>query len=148
MKKINTEFVVGLFMLTGFLAFVYLSVQMGEFSIFSLEKNYQREAEFDNVSGLKIGATVEIAGVTIGKVSEISLGEEDVAKVVLLINRGIEISADSIASIRTQGLIGDKYIKITQGGDEESLTDGGVIFDTESSIDIEELVSKYIFESE
>ena len=148
MKKINTEFVVGLFMLTGFLAFAYLSVQMGEFSIFSLEKNYRIEAEFDNASGLKVGATVEIAGVRIGKVSEISLGEEDVAKVVLLINRDVEVSADSIASIRTQGLIGDKYIKITQGGDEESLTDGGVIFDTESSIDIEELVSKYIFESD
>jgi phospholipid/cholesterol/gamma-HCH transport system substrate-binding protein len=148
MKKINTEFVVGLFMLAGFLAFAYLSSQMGEFSVFSLEKNYQLEAEFDNVSGLKVGATVEIAGVTIGKVSEISLGEEDLAKVVLLLNRDVEVSADAIASIRTQGLIGDKYIKIIQGGDEESLTDGGVIFDTESSIDIEELVSKYIFESD
>ena len=148
MKKINTEFVVGLFMLAGFLAFAYLSSQMGEFSVFSLEKNYQIVAEFDNVSGLKVGATVEIAGVTIGKVSEISLGEEDLAEVVLLINRDVEVSADAIASIRTQGLIGDKYIKIIQGGDEESLTDGGVIFDTESSIDIEELVSKYIFESD
>jgi len=148
MKKINTEFVVGLFMLAGFLAFAYLSSQMGEFSVFSLERNYQLEAEFDNVSGLKVGATVEIAGVTIGKVSEISLGEEDLAEVVLLINRDVEVSADAIASIRTQGLIGDKYIKIIQGGDEESLTDGGGIFDTESSIDIEELVSKYIFESD
>lgn len=148
MKQINTEFVVGLFMLTGFLAFAYLSSQMGEFSIFSLESNYQLGAEFDNVSGLKVGATVEIAGVTIGKVSEISLGEEDLAKVVLLLNRDVEVSADAIASIRTQGLIGDKYIKIIQGGDEESLTEGGVIFDTESSIDIEELVSKYIFESD
>ena len=148
MKKINTEFVVGLFMLAGFLAFAYLSSQMGEFSVFSLEKNYQIVAEFDNVSGLKVGATVEIAGVTIGKVSEISLGKEDLAKVVLLINRDVEVSADAIASIRTQGLIGDKYIKIIQGGDEESLTDGGIIFDTESSIDIEELVSKYIFESD
>jgi phospholipid/cholesterol/gamma-HCH transport system substrate-binding protein len=148
MKKINTEFVVGVFMLAGFLAFAYLSSQMGEFSIFSLEKNYQVVAEFDNVSGLKVGATIEIAGVTIGKVSDISLGEEDLAKVVLLINRDVEISADAIASIRTQGLIGDKYIKLIQGGDEESLTDGGIIFDTESSIDIEELVSKYIFESD
>lgn len=148
MKKINTEFVVGLFMLAGFLAFAYLSSQMGEFSIFSLERNYQIEAEFDNVSGLKVGATVEIAGVTIGKVSEISLGEEDLAKLTLLINRDVDVTADAIASIRTQGLIGDKYIKITQGADEETLGDGGAIFDTESSIDIEELVSKYIFESD
>jgi len=147
MKKINTEFIVGLFMIAGFLSFAYLSSQMGEFSVFSLERNYQIEAEFDNVSGLKVGATVEIAGVTIGKVSEISLGEGDLAKVILLINRNVKVTADAIASIRTQGLIGDKYVKIIQGGDEELLADGGVIFDTESSIDIEELVSKYIFES-
>jgi len=147
MKKINTEFIVGLFMVAGFLSFAYLSSQMGEFSVFSLERNYQIEAEFDNVSGLKVGATVEIAGVTIGKVSEISLGEGDLAKVILLINRDVKVTADAIASIRTQGLIGDKYVKIIQGGDEEFLADGGVIFDTESSIDIEELVSKYIFES-
>jgi phospholipid/cholesterol/gamma-HCH transport system substrate-binding protein len=147
MKKINTEFIVGLFMLAGFLSFAYLSSQMGEFSVFSLERNYQIEAEFDNVSGLKVGATVEIAGVTIGKVSKISLGEGDLAKVILLINRDVKVTADAIASIRTQGLIGDKYVKIIQGGDEELLADGGVIFDTESSIDIEELVSKYIFES-
>ena len=148
MKKITTEFVVGLFMLAGFLAFAYLSLQMGEFSIFSLEKKYQIEAEFDNVSGLKVGATVEIAGVTIGKVSGIALGEEDLARVVLLINRDVEVTADAIASIRTQGLIGDKYIKIIQGADEERLKEGGEIFDTESSIDFEELVSKYIFESD
>jgi phospholipid/cholesterol/gamma-HCH transport system substrate-binding protein len=152
MKKINTEFVVGVFMIAGFLAFIYLSSQMGEFSVFSLEKNYQIEAEFDNVSGLKVGATVEIAGVTIGKVSDISLGIDGLAKVVLLINRDVEVTADAIASIRTQGLIGDKYIKITMGAtmgaEDETLKDGGVIFDTESSIDIEELVSKYIFESD
>jgi phospholipid/cholesterol/gamma-HCH transport system substrate-binding protein len=128
MKKITTEFVVGLFMLAGFLAFAYLSSQMGEFSIFSLEKKYQIEAEFDNVSGLKVGATVEIAGVTIGKVSGIALGEEDLARVVLLINRDVEVTADAIASIRTQGLIGDKYIKIIQGADEERLKEGGEIF--------------------
>ena len=148
MKKLNTEFVVGLFMLAGFLAFAYLSSQMGEFSVFSLERNYQLEAQFDNVSGLKVGATIEIAGVTIGKVSEISLGKEGLAKVALLINQGVDISSDAIASIRTQGLIGDKYIKIIQGADEEMLAEGGEIFDTESAIDFEELVSKYIFESD
>jgi phospholipid/cholesterol/gamma-HCH transport system substrate-binding protein len=121
---------------------------MGEFSIFSLEKKYQIEAEFDNVSGLKVGATVEIAGVTIGKVSGIALGEGDLARVVLLLNRDVEVTADAIASIRTQGLIGDKYIKIIQGADEERLQEGGEIFETESSIDFEELVSKYIFESD
>ena len=148
MKKINTELVVGMFMIAGFLAFVYLSTQMGEFSVFSLERNFRLEAEFDNVTGLKVGAGIEIAGVSIGKVADVSLGEEGLAKVGMLVTRDVNITSDAIASIRTQGLIGDKYIKITQGADEEMLKDGGVIFDTESSIDIEELISKYIFESD
>ena len=148
MKNINTELIIGLFMIAGFLAFGYLSLQMGEFSIFDLEKNYILEAEFDNVSGLKVGAAVETAGVGIGKVSRVGLGEQGLAKVTLLINHDIKVTSDAMASIRTQGLIGDKYIKIIQGADEEMLQEGDAIFDTESSIDFEELVSKYIFESD
>ena len=148
MKNFNTELIIGLFMIAGFLAFGYLSLQMGEFSILNVEKNYMLEAEFDNVSGLKIGAGIEIAGVNIGKVSGISLGEDGLARVTMLINQKIKITQDAIASIRTQGLIGDKYIKIIQGADEEFLAGGGTIFDTESSIDFEELVSKYIFKSD
>lgn len=148
MKKINVELAVGIFMIGGFLAFVYLSLQLGEFSVFSLEKNYRIAAEFDNVSGLKSGATVEIAGVIVGKVSQIALGEDDRASVTMLINREVKITEDSVASVRTQGIIGDKYIKITLGGDEAVLADGGSVFETESVVDIEELVSKYIFERE
>ena len=148
MKNINTELIIGLFMIAGFLAFGYLSLQMGEFSIFNMEKNYMIEAEFDNVSGLKVGAGIEIAGVNIGKVSGINLGEDGLARVTMLINQHIKITEDAIASIRTQGLIGDKYIKIIQGADLEFLAEGGTILDTESSIDFEELVSKYIFKSD
>lgn len=148
MKNINTEVIVGIFMIAGFLAFGYMSLQMGEFSVFDLEKNYSLVAEFDNVSGLKVGATIEIAGVNVGKVSGIGLGEHGLARVTMLVNQDIKITADAIASVRTQGLIGDKYIKIIQGADEEMLSDGGEIFDTESAIDFEELVSKYIFESD
>ena len=148
MKNINTELIIGLFMIAGFLAFGYLSLQMGEFSIFDLEKNYSLEAEFENVSGLKVGAVVETAGVSIGKVAGVGLGENGLARVTMLVNQEIKITTDAIASIRTQGLIGDKYIKIIQGADEEMLGEGGVIFDTESAIDFEELVSKYIFESD
>ncbi len=148
MKKLNVEIVVGLFMITGFLAFGYLSLQMGDFSIFDLKKNYSVVAEFDNVSGLKVGAAIEIAGVNVGKVSGVRLGEQGLARVTMLISREIKITMDAIASIRTQGLIGDKYVKIIQGADSEMLADGGEIFDTESSIDFEELVSKYIFESD
>ena len=148
MKNINTELIVGLFMIAGFLAFGYLSLQMGEFSIFDLEKNYSLKAEFDNVSGLKVGAGIETAGVSIGKVARVTLGENGLARVTMLIKPDIKITADAIASIRTQGFIGDKYIKIIQGADEEMLGEGDLIFDTESSIDFEELVSKYIFKTD
>ena len=148
MKNINTELIIWLFMIAGFLAFGYLSLQMGEFSVFDLENNYSLEAEFDNISGLKVGASIEVAGVGVGKVSRIGLGEEGLAKVTMLINQDVKITADAIASIRTQGLIGDKHIKIIQGADEEMLAEGGFIFDTESAIDFEDLLSKYIFESD
>jgi len=148
MKNFNTELIIGLFMLGGFLAFSYLSLQMGEFSILNFERNYSLEAEFENVAGLKVGAGIEIAGVNIGKVARVGLGEQGLAKVTMLIKPDIMITTDAIASIRTQGFIGDKYIKIIQGADEEMLGEGDLIFDTESSIDFEELVSKYIFQSD
>jgi phospholipid/cholesterol/gamma-HCH transport system substrate-binding protein len=145
MKNINVDAIVGLFVLAGFLAFVYMSLQLGEFSVFSMEKTYSVRAVFGNVSGLKRGALVEMAGVNVGKVSNISLGEDDRAQVELLLNNGVKITDDAIASIKTQGIIGDKYIKISQGGSEELLVDGAVITETESALDLEELVSKYIF---
>ena len=145
MKKISFDAIVGLFVLTGFLAFVYMSLQLGEFSVFSMEKTYVVRANFGNVSGLKRGALVEMAGVNVGKVSKISLAENDQAQVWLQVNNGIKITEDAIASIKTQGIIGDKYIKISQGGSDELLVDGGFITETESAVDLEELVSKYIF---
>ncbi|MFA6497703.1 MAG: outer membrane lipid asymmetry maintenance protein MlaD [Desulfurivibrionaceae bacterium] len=145
MKKINFDAIVGLFVLVGFLAFVYMSLQLGEFSVFSMEKTYSVRANFGNVSGLKRGALVEMAGVNVGKVSHISLAENDQAQVQLQVNKGVKITDDAIASIKTQGIIGDKYIKISQGGSGELLVDGSVITETESAVDLEELVSKYIF---
>ena len=145
MKKINLEILVGLFIIAGFLAFVYVSLQFGEFSVFSMDKNYEIKAEFTNISGLKEGATVEIAGVSVGKVSGISLNDKDRAVVTMRIEKDVPITDDAIASIRTQGIIGDKYVKITQGGSEEYLKNGDTLFDTESAVDIEEMISKYIF---
>lgn len=145
MKKISTDFIVGLFLLAGFGCFVYLSLQLGEFSVFSMEKNYVLSADFNNVSGLKPGASVEMSGVLVGRVFRIELGEHDRAHVTLLLKQAVKVSEDAIASIRTQGIIGDKYVRISQGGLDDFLTDGGVIEETESAVDLEELVSKYIF---
>lgn len=145
MKKFNVELAVGLFMIAGFLCFVYLSLQLGEFSVFAGDRSYTVSAEFDNISGLKVGAILEIAGVNVGRISAVSLGKNERAHVEMQINKGVPVSEDAIASVRTQGIIGDKYIRISQGGSEVMLKDGGRISETESAVDLEEMVSKYIF---
>jgi phospholipid/cholesterol/gamma-HCH transport system substrate-binding protein len=145
MKKINLELVVGLFMIAGFLCFVYLSLQLGEFSVFAGDRSYTVSADFDSVSGLKVGAILEIAGVNVGRVAAVALGKNERAHVEMQIIKGVPVSEDAIASVRTQGIIGDKYIRISQGGSEVMLKDGGRISETESAIDLEEMVSKYIF---
>ena len=145
MKKINFDAIVGLFVVAGFMAFVYMSLQLGEFSVFSMEKTYILQAKFDNVSGLKRGALVELAGVNVGKVSNIALDKNDRALVQFQINNGVKITDDAVASVKTQGIIGDKYVKITEGGAETLLANGGMISETESAVDLEGLVSKYIF---
>jgi phospholipid/cholesterol/gamma-HCH transport system substrate-binding protein len=147
MKKANIEFVVGLFLIFGFLAFAYISLQFGEFSIFSRGQNYTITADFDSAAGLKKGALVTIAGVNVGKVANIRLTEAQQAEVALYLTNDVKVTEDAIASIKTQGIIGDKYIRISQGGSDTYLADGGMISETESAVDLEELISKYIFGS-
>lgn len=144
MKKINIETGVGIFIVIGVLCLTYLSVKLGDVSLFGT-KQYVVKARFANISGLKEGAVVEIAGVTVGKVARIHLDNYE-AFVEMLIDPGVEIPSDAIASIRTQGIIGDKYIKIQPGGSDEYIRSDEEILETESAIELEELVSKYIFE--
>ena len=146
MKKINIETGVGIFIIIGLLSLAYLSVNLGEVSLFGSDQ-YKVTARFANVAGLKAGASVEIAGVAVGKVSNIDI-EDYEAVVDLMINPEIQLQEDVIASIRTQGIIGDKYIKIKTGGAEEYIESGGEILETESAIELEDLVSKYIFDKE
>ncbi len=146
MKKINIETGVGIFIILGLLCLAYLSVKLGDVSLFGTEQ-YTVKARFANVTGLKKGAAVEIAGVRVGKVSNIRLDDYE-ADVELLIDPDVKLQEDVIASIRTQGIIGDKYIKIKSGGADEYIGDNGEILETESAIELEELVSKYIFEKE
>jgi phospholipid/cholesterol/gamma-HCH transport system substrate-binding protein len=146
MRKINIETGVGIFIVVGLLCLAYLSVKLGDVSLFGT-KQYMVKARFANVSGLKEGATVEVAGVTVGKVESIRLDNYE-ALVGMLIDPGVKLQEDSIASIRTQGIIGDKYIKIKAGGSPEYIPKGGEILETESAIELEELISKYIFDKE
>ena len=147
MKNNSIEMFVGLFMLIGFGAFVYLALQLGEVSFLTDSKTYVIEAEFDNVSGVKKGASVQVAGVVVGEVSAVKLGEDDVAILSLKVDKAIELPTDSMASVKSQGIIGDKYIQLSPGGDEELFKPGEIIVDTESSLDIESLISKFAFGS-
>ena len=146
MKKFNIETGVGIFIVAGLLSLGYLSINLGGIDLFGSEQ-YKVKARFANVSGLKAGATVEIAGVTVGKVESIDL-EDYEASVEMMIDPEVKLQEDVIASIRTQGIIGDKYIKIKAGGADEYLAEDGEIIETESALELEELISKYIFEKE
>ena len=145
MKKINLELIVGCFLICGFIAFAYISLQFGEFSLFSQKKNYTLYADFDSVSGLKKGAVITMAGVNIGRVSKIVLTDDEQARVSLFLVKEVKVTDDAIASVKTQGIIGDKYIRISQGGADEFLGEGDLLTETESALDVEELVSKFIF---
>ena len=148
MKKTNLELIVGIFLLAGFISFSWLAVKMGDIDPFANE-TYPVTARFTSISGLKEGTTIELAGVVVGKVSKIELDAGEYEAVVHLdIDKTVELTDDSIASIRTSGIIGDKFIKLTPGGSDIFLEAGDEIDETESSISLEELVSKYIFESE
>ncbi len=145
MKKLSTEFIVGLFLIVGIAAVTYLSVVVSGVSGFGTE-GYRLMAKFEDSSGLKKGAVIEIAGVKVGQVESISLDLETQESMVWLeLNQNIEVQDDAVASIRTAGIIGDKFIKISPGAGE-LLSDGDEIIETEPAISIEELVSKYIFD--
>ncbi len=134
-------------MVLGFLCFAYISVRLGDIGLFG-DNTYKVRAQFTSISGLKTGGSVEIGGVSVGKVAKVTLNPENYeAEVELAINRSVKLQDDCIASVRTAGIIGDRYVNITPGGSETFLGDGDEIAETESAINLEELVSKYIFES-
>jgi len=139
----KTEISVGIFMMVGIACLVYLSVNLGNVDLFGSD-SYMINARFGSIEGLEVAASVEIAGVPVGKVKRITL-EENQALVQMEIKKGTKITDDTIASIRTKGVIGDKFVKLSPGGSEDLLGDKDSLMDTESAISLEELVSKYIF---
>ena len=147
MKQNTLELAVGLFMLIGFGAFVYLALQLGEVPFLLQGSTYVLKAEFDNVAGIKKGAAVQVAGVTVGEVAEIALSATESALLSLRVEKTLKVPVDSIASVKSQGIIGDKYIQLNLGGDEKRYNPGETIKETESSVDIEYLISKYAFGS-
>ncbi len=144
MKRITLELIVGLFVLAGLLCLSWLSIKLGKMELVGGDY-YEVSAEFDSISGLKDGASVELAGGEVGRVDRIDLDQKtDRARVHLKIRVGVKLQDDTIASVRTRGIIGDKFINLSPGGSDKIIANNGTILDTESSVDLEELLSKYI----
>ena len=142
MEKAKLEMVVGVFVLVGMLCLGYLAVKLGKLELVSGDV-YEVEAQFNSASGLKPGSTIEIAGVEVGRVRGITLNE-DRAMVKLAVNKTVKLYTDTIASIKTRGIIGEKFLALSPGGGGDPLKPGVTIRDTESGLDLEELVSQYV----
>jgi phospholipid/cholesterol/gamma-HCH transport system substrate-binding protein len=143
MGRSRVELAVGVFVLIGVLALAYLSIKLGRVDLFG-GGGYLVTAEFPSVGGLKAGSAVEIAGVEIGRVERIGLADFQ-ARVTLRINSDVRLQDDSIASIKTKGLIGEKFIRISPGGSDKTIPPNGRIREVEPPVDFEELLSRYIF---
>jgi len=143
MKKFDLELSVGIFLLIGILCLGYLSVRLARMEVLG-EGGYDVYATFTNVGGLKNGASVVIAGVEVGRVKSVTMVDYE-AKVILTLPNTLEIQEDAIASIKTKGLIGEKFVQITPGGADEILKSGDRIRDTLPALDVEQLISKFVF---
>jgi phospholipid/cholesterol/gamma-HCH transport system substrate-binding protein len=145
MKKYSQETIVGIFVVLGLVCVGYMTVKLGDVSLLG-DDSYSLYAKFDTVSGLRKGNPVEMRGLEIGRVEDFKMDEaQRVAVVELKIQKHIRIYEDGIASIKTSGLIGDKYVSLDPGGIGELLKGGDTILETESPIDLGDAISKYAF---
>ncbi len=141
-KKI--EMIVGVFVLVGIISISWLAIELGGVGGVGT-KGYKLIAVFDDAGGVREGSDVLLAGVTIGKVVSVTLKDNEEALMVLNINDDVQITTDSSLSVRTKGLIGEKFVRVNQGAEEEYLEDGDEFDDTESPINLEDMIGKYIF---
>jgi phospholipid/cholesterol/gamma-HCH transport system substrate-binding protein len=144
MKQSNIELSVGAFVLLGIAAIVWFALQAGAGATIGTS-TYGVNARFTNIGGLKTGSQVFIAGVPVGRVEKISLDSQYAAIVHLNVKQEVHLPSDTIASIKTSGLIGDKYVALAPGADGTNLAPGSTITDTESALDLESMISRFAF---
>jgi len=149
MQSRSLEIGVGLFLLAGLLALLLLALRVSGLSVSSAGETYKVYANFDNIAGLTVRAKVTMAGVTIGKVTAIDLDRDSyTGRVTMEIEKRVDnLPLDSTASILTAGLLGEKYIGISVGGEEDLLADGATIHDTQSALVLEDLIGKFLMNS-
>ncbi|MGA8656796.1 MAG: outer membrane lipid asymmetry maintenance protein MlaD [Chthoniobacterales bacterium] len=146
MKQSNIELSVGAFVLLGIIAIVWFAIQAGA-GVAIGGSTYEVNARFTNIGGLKPGSQVFIAGVPVGRVEKIDLDSQYAAIVRINVKEEVHLPTDTIASIKTSGLIGDKFIALAPGADSRNLPPGGMITDTESAMDLESLIRRFAFGS-
>lgn len=145
MKKYTIETTVGIFLVFGLLCVGYMTVKLGHVSLFG-DSAYSLFAKFTSVSGLRAGSIVYISGIEVGRVEKLTMDQKSQKAVVeIRIRNDIKIYDDAIASIKTEGLIGDMHLSIDPGGAGTVLGPGGTITETQPPLDIADLVSKYAF---
>ena len=146
MQNRTMEIGVGLFLLAGILALLLLALRVSGLSPTASTDTYKLYANFDNIAGLTVRAKVTMAGVTIGKVTAIDLDRDNYrARVTLQVGKAVDnLPVDSTASILTAGLLGEKYIGLSVGGEDAVLKDGDTIHDTQSSLVLEDLIGKFL----
>lgn len=147
MNSRKVEIAVGLFVLLGLAAVAYLSISIGGGRLVKPD-TYELTARFTNASGVKVGSSVRIAGVSIGDVSRVELKPDDmVALVTFRIPTSVKLDDETVASVKSSGLIGEKFISLKPGGSDIMLKPGAMIVDTESSVDLEDVIARFAFGS-
>lgn len=140
----NSKSIVGLFVLIGIISIYFLAFRVGQDQLIG-EKTYQLSAIFNNLSGVSKNGRVEVAGVRVGSVRSIELSDQFKAVAILDIYEGVALEDDTMAVVKTSGLIGDRFIELIPGGSGILLESGDYIVDTQSALDLESLISKFGF---
>ncbi len=144
-KKI--QLAVGLFIVVAVLALSALAIKVSNINEYTNSDSYQLTAHFDNIGGLKIRSAVKLGGVVVGRVTEIDLDNDSMSPIITLkiASKYDQLSSETSAAILTAGLLGEQYISLTPGGDDEMLVDGDEIYDTQSALILEDLIGQFLF---
>ena len=147
MNRSAIDLWVGIFVVIGIGAIVFLALKVGNLTSLQTTPTYRLEAAFDNIGGLKLRAPVKAAGVVVGRVDRVRFDPKTYQAVVTMrIDDGYQFSTDTIASILTSGLLGEVYVGLDAGGDTKMLADGGLIAKTQSAVVLEKLIGQFLFD--
>jgi phospholipid/cholesterol/gamma-HCH transport system substrate-binding protein len=146
MQRSKNDLWVGLFVMIGAVAVLFLALKAGNLLSFNFDSAYRVTAKFDNIGGLKAGAAVKSAGVVVGRVESITFDDKTYqARATLALQSGYAFPKDSSLKILTSGLLGEQYVGMEAGAEEKNLSQGDTIKSTQSAVILENLISQFLF---